>query len=80
MEEVWGPWGWGSQGLSLFGVKIQCEGDPHRVSQPQVQKARTTPRGPYRGRSLMVFPKSGLLAALRPPSFSWCVSCALMTT
>lgn len=28
MEEVWGPWGRGSQGLSLFGVKIQCEGDP----------------------------------------------------
>lgn len=38
------------------------------------------PQGPYRGRSLMVFPKSGLLVTSWLLSFSWYVSDALMTT
>lgn len=38
------------------------------------------PQVPYRGRSLMVFPKPGLWAAWGPLSFSWCVSEALMAT
>lgn len=38
------------------------------------------PQGPYRGRSLMVFPKSGLLVTLWLLFFSWYVSDAFMTT
>lgn len=38
------------------------------------------PQVPYRGRSLMVFPKLGPRAAWGPLSFSWCVSEALMAT
>ena len=77
-----GPGG-ATRTLLAWGQGPTCVGPPRvcRTHGPgQARPPPPRPQGPYRGRSLMVFPKSGLLAASWPLSFSRHVSDALMTT